>query len=607
MNREFNRFELHPEKLYGRGKRNRITRFVFILFTLSIFLKNIAFHYFIFFSLPISSIWHNPYHASLFYFAKLVPALVLASFVFLSKRYWWTILVSILSDIWIMSNVFYFRANNLFINVEAMRMAGNLAGFEDSIFALFSPVILISIAITIIYTIILFVFAKKKQNNRGWKSFCICICISFLLIIYNNFPIWKAWYADNQEEVAFDPDGYGGSKGLKFFYPFYQVYFIAGLTFSSSDWTVDYVRRQSIISYFAAIFVYETGLDKQKVLSSLPDKTLHEISLLVQPKQKQNEQKVNLIIFLVESLESWPLENAMLRETVLPNISKLMSEKSAFFCEHINSQVKHGVSSDGQLLINTGMMPVQNGAACFLYGDNIYPNLAHFFAKSYTVNCSPGTWNQTQMSKAYGYTDLIEDKNGEHWSDKEVIDNGLIYAMKSEEPFMMQMITVASHFPFTSFRNRLELDVKMPEIMRNYLNCLNYTDECIGNFLDNYLASERASRTVFVITGDHTVFKSGMIHDFQPYAELHNLSLASGNTYVPLLIIKPEESFAENYKENAYQMDIFPTILSAIGQDNYYWKGFGIDLYKEKTKRLILPEKAFELSDQMIRNNYFAK
>jgi len=587
-------------------KGNRKSWIVFLGFAMTIFLKNIVFHYFTFNSILISSIFNNPLQASLFYFGKLVPAIILACFVFLTKRYWWTIVISLAIDTWIMSNVFYYRANNLFVNVEAMGMTSNLAGFFDSLLALFSPVIPICYILTSIYSVFLIIFCKKSERI-SYKCFVVWITISFCLIIYDNYPIWRAWYADNQEEVEFDPDGYGGKGGYKFFFPFYQVYFKAGLTFSSSDWTVGYVENQSITSLFPAIYVYEIGRDKQDRLDKLTTKTSNEISHLIYPIVEQNIQKKNLIIFIVESLESWPLQDTLLRETVLPNISRLMAENSSFFCDHIESQVLHGVSSDGQLLINTGMMPIQNGAVCFLYGDNTYPNLAHFFKKSYTVNCSPGTWNQTQMTEAYGYTDLVEDKKGGHWSDEEVMDNGLNIAMDSEEPFMMQLISVASHFPFRTVRNRLELDLNMPEHMRNYLNCLSYTDGCIGKFLDNYMNTERAKRTIIVITGDHTVFKSGMLHDFHSYSETRGLSIANEKNYTPLLIVQSEPFAVHSVVGSAYQMDIFPTLLHTIGQDNYYWKGFGVNLLNENKKRVILPEKAYELSDQMIRYDYFAR
>ena len=59
-------------------------------------------------------------------------------------------------------------------------------------------------------------------------------------------------------------------------------------------------------------------------------------------------------------------------------------------------------------------------------------------------------------------------------------------------------------------------------------------------------------------------------------------------------------------------MDLFPTVLHAIGQMNYAWRGFGIDLLSPDaniylSKRPIAPQEAYKLSDKLIRNDYFAQ
>ena len=60
-------------------------------------------------------------------------------------------------------------------------------------------------------------------------------------------------------------------------------------------------------------------------------------------------------------------------------------------------------------------------------------------------------------------------------------------------------------------------------------------------------------------------------------------------------------------EEEAYQMDIYPTILNAIGCENYYWGGFGVNLLEEDVikERKISAEEALELSDKIHQANYF--
>lgn len=59
--------------------------------------------------------------------------------------------------------------------------------------------------------------------------------------------------------------------------------------------------------------------------------------------------------------------------------------------------------------------------------------------------------------------------------------------------------------------------------------------------------------------------------------------------------------------DTCYQMDIFPTILHLIGCEDYYWKGFGVNLLDSvaRNNRVITEHEAFILSDKVIRANWF--
>jgi|GEM_PF-3028349 len=64
---------------------------VFSLFAFTIFIKGVLFHWNCYHSVLISSLWHAPAEFFRFWGGKLMPALFLAFFVFLSKKNWWTI------------------------------------------------------------------------------------------------------------------------------------------------------------------------------------------------------------------------------------------------------------------------------------------------------------------------------------------------------------------------------------------------------------------------------------------------------------------------------------------------------------------------------------
>ena len=68
-----------------RSLRENGNMLIFILFALSVFIKCVYFHYACFNYVAVSSLWQAPLEFLAFYFAKLLPALFFASFVFLFK------------------------------------------------------------------------------------------------------------------------------------------------------------------------------------------------------------------------------------------------------------------------------------------------------------------------------------------------------------------------------------------------------------------------------------------------------------------------------------------------------------------------------------------
>ena len=79
-------------------------------------------------------------------------------------------------------------------------------------------------------------------------------------------------------------------------------------------------------------------------------------------------------------------------------------------------------------------------------------------------------------------------------------------------------------------------------------------------------------------------------------------------TFTPLLIYSPNISENIQVRDTCYQMDIYPTIMHLIGCEDYYWKGFGVNLMDSiaRHNRSITEQEAYELSDKLIRSNFFA-
>ena len=139
-------------------KNNREQWLLFALFVFTIFLQCSLFQWFCFHSVLISSLWKCPFAFFQFWGGKLVPALFLASFIFIIKKTWWTIIVHIICDIWFVANLFYYKANSLFLSFETMKMADNMSGFWNSLYAYMGWDIISFFLVTIVYVIALLAF-----------------------------------------------------------------------------------------------------------------------------------------------------------------------------------------------------------------------------------------------------------------------------------------------------------------------------------------------------------------------------------------------------------------------------------------------------------------
>jgi phosphoglycerol transferase MdoB-like AlkP superfamily enzyme len=211
------------------------------------------------------------------------------------------------------------------------------------------------------------------------------------------------------------------------------------------------------------------------------------------------------------------------------------------------------------------------------------------------------------MSKRYGYKQLLEPASNEEWQDTDVLNASSEAIDNATSKFCVMGITVSMHSPFTRVSNPLDLSSHTPDLLQKYMECVNYTDKCIEHFVSCQLNDSVRKNTTIVITSDHTIFKPAMLPDFMDYAIEQDLSIASGENYCPLIIYSPQIEGNVQINELCYQMDIFPTILHLIGCEDYYWKGFGVNLLDSvaRNNRPITEQEAYILSDKIIRANWF--
>lgn len=397
---------------YSSEENVRIKWIVFLLFALVLFIMTMCFHFYTGQSILLSSAWRQPMEFLRFWNGKILPSLFLGAFVFVSKRYWWTIVVNVLVDIWAIANLFYFKANSLFLTYDTMKLVDNMDGFWDSLLLFLDKDVLSFLLITIIYT--LFIINIENHGiaigNRSWRKFGVLLFLSVLLAEFNMIffsRYYQSWFS-SEIDVVEKLNLKGQGNRFHSFFPFGYVHYSARTEdFIDANYMSEhYVHDNSIISYFPACLLFKALQPSNSIIELSPEqqKILSELSLPYAEK-KDKIPNANLIIILVESLESWALE-LFDDYCYCPNMAAIAQSEHALYCPNLKSQALHGNSGDGQMIVLTGILPIKEGATCVLYGTNHFPGFAECYSSS-AIFSQDDSWKQSVVTYNYQFKELL--------------------------------------------------------------------------------------------------------------------------------------------------------------------------------------------------------
>lgn len=302
---------------------------------------------------------------------------------------------------------------------------------------------------------------------------------------------------------------------------------------------------------------------------TLSDSERKEIEQLLHSKSAQNNAQPankgkNLILIIVESLNSTVFDIPD-RASIIPVLGSLAHDNSTLFAPFITTQCGPGGSCDGQLMYNTGLLPLKDKPFPAYFADSDYPSLAkalNGYTSIEVIGENPKIWNHMVTSKSYGYTNLIHSlaEKGDNGIDGNIF-NGAIAALDTiHQPFFMEITTLAMHSPYTEPKTSPKLGKNNPTVNsleprdRNYIEATHEFDIQLGKFLSTLKRKNLYGNTIIAITGDHHA----------PHA---SLSDKLNTIFVPLIILNSGTHL--KYKETAGQIDIFPTLLDIMGIESY--------------------------------------
>lgn len=373
--------------------------------------------------------------------------------------------------------------------------------------------------------------------------------------------------------------------------------------------TLDKQERQNISDFIQS---------QKNLLSGSPRKK--ELSVQALP------QKPNLLIIMIESFETWPLEYRVKGKPALPLMDSLTKAEGTLYFPHLVSQISLGHSSDGHLITLTGLLPLREAAAVTDFADNDYPTLIKAFKEKYGGNAfeiisdNSTIWNQNVTYPRYGFEAMYEWKNMDPyfksgWEERDSCWSRFTadYMSKTTTPFAGMTVSLSLHTPYRSaIPGYPEIDaLPIDPESKHYLKVCRMDEMYISRILDVLKRRGIYEQTIVVITGDHMAF--GLAEKHRPP------EIADKEKYIPLIVLNSGFKTL-TLPETAGQIDIYPTLLDILGLEQYRWPGVGISLLRQSPGAAVIrtleepdgitPEeyarqtRAWAISDQMIRANY---
>ncbi|MBO4803339.1 MAG: LTA synthase family protein [Muribaculaceae bacterium] len=284
----------------------------------------------------------------------------------------------------------------------------------------------------------------------------------------------------------------------------------------------------------------------------------------------------NLVLIIVESLHTWPIGMVVDGREVTPVLNRLLAGDSVIYAPHVLFQTSHGHSSDAHFMYNTGLLPLRDGVVAVHHGDGPYPSLARALSgyDCREVICTPGVnWNQNVTAHTYGFDmlytrDDLTDALNQHGNidDAALTDFAAHLLPSLRQPFFLEMVTMTMHAPYNGGKVRSSWITHSDTLnaeARNYLNCVNVTDSCLGAFINDLHRQGLAENTILAIVSDHTQIYYNRIvgrsdYEFEP-----------DDWGIPMIIAGVDTTL--RYDAVIGQIDVYPTLLDVMGANAYPW------------------------------------
>lgn len=294
----------------------------------------------------------------------------------------------------------------------------------------------------------------------------------------------------------------------------------------------------------------------------------------------------NLLIIMIESFETWPLECKIDAHPCLQYMDSLIRLPGTLYFPHVVSQAASGRSSDGHLLCLTGLLPLRDSPAVMDFSGNDYPTIIKAYKEKYggtateIISDEPEMWNQGETYKRYGFDKLYSVKDmdpdkSSSWLTRDYYWGKFTTSRLKEQstPFACMTVSLSLHTPYRSkIKGNEEIDtLNLPDQSKHYLKVCKRDEQYIKWMIDALHQRDIYHNTVIVITGDHVAH--GLTEDGRA-------AFTRGKEkYLPLIVLNSGYKTG-TYPYTAGQVDIYPTLLDIMELHDYRWRGLGLSMLR---------------------------
>lgn len=521
-------------------------------------------------------------------------ALTLTPFWLLPRRWRWLVFVPLLlTGIWLLIAIWYFRFWHDIPAVSGVMLTANFnSELFRSVLGLWqlsdSLALLPTISLLILYCCIL---------RRGAEEYIPTTAIRLAAVAVSIII-----YAGSHAVCTISRMRYLKSNGLEISYSDFPQHFKRHLT--PDTWrNANDVRSRGVV-----IAIGQQVIDAFKMRNLRRELTPEEnhavkefiaatsLPDVIPDSLRIANSRKNIILIIVESLNS-----SVITDSITPTLSALLREQGTVSALNIESQIAAGCSGDGQLLANTGLLPLTSFYTSVGLGSSTeFPSLPRLTGrKTHTAIFADDAsgWNERNTFTSYGFETIYCNTDFPELHDSLGSDLAMISFADSiiptlPEPFLLELVTESMHIPFTDPNvpdSLAALHLTHPdEVTEKYIRIVNYFDYSLSRLIKTLKDMNIYENTLLFIVSDHP----------------QNITATDSDTQT-MAFIAANTGLTESISRPTLQSDVFPTILQLSGSDgSTIWKGAG--------KSLLGPGQteqwqaaAREISELILRGDFF--